>query len=69
MMYDLFDATSMNAIDWFDGLDEALASIRETINACGPESIATWVLVPQDESEAPIRGQDLVQLALNSVSV
>lgn len=69
MMYDLFDITSMNAIDWYDSLEEALASIRETIQACGPEAVSSWVLVPQDESEEPMRGQALVDRALRGVSV
>lgn len=69
MMYDLFDSTSMNAIDWYDSLDDALASIRATIQACGPDAVATWVLVPEDESEEPIRGQTLIERALHGISV
>jgi hypothetical protein len=67
--YDLFDVTTMNAVDWYDSLEEALASIRETIAACGAEAVLDWALVPEDAEQPPIKGAELVRQAMAGVSV
>jgi hypothetical protein len=69
MTYDLFDVTTMNAVDWYDSLEEALASIRETIAACGAEAVLDWALVPEDAEQPPIKGEQLLALAQAGISV
>jgi hypothetical protein len=65
-MYDLVNVESMNLVDWYDSLDEALDSVRQTIELQGPETVATWALVPEDVNEKPLKGEALVKRALES---
>jgi hypothetical protein len=65
-MYDLVNVESMNLVDWYDSLDEALDSVRQTIELQGPETVATWALVPENVNERPLKGEVLVKRALES---
>jgi hypothetical protein len=69
MTYSLFDSESMNLIDWFDSLDEALDAVRETIQVHGTEAVATWVLAPDDTDQQPLRSEELVRRAMAGISV
>jgi hypothetical protein len=69
MTYDLFDIESMNLIDSFGSLDEALATVRATMRAHGVEAIATWGLFPNESDEPAISGDKLVALAQAGISV
>jgi hypothetical protein len=68
-MYDLVNVESMNLVDWYASLDEALDSVRQTIERQGPEAVATWALVSEDVNEQPLRGEELVTRALAQAGI
>ena len=50
MTHNLFDIASMNLIDWFDSLDEALAAVRAIMRAHGVEAGVTRGCFPTKQT-------------------
>lgn len=69
VMYELFDTETANLVDWFDNLAAALASVRQTIAASGEVAVASWALISQDPTEEPLRGDELVRRALQTIAI
>ena len=66
MYYDLWNIDSANIVESFDSEAEALAAVREMVEAYGEESIADWSLIPREGSdygETIAHGRDLLDRA------
>lgn len=62
MTYDLIDTADMNLVDSYGSLEEALASLRVTVQEAGAAAIATLALTPADPRQPAIQREQLVAL-------
>jgi hypothetical protein len=66
MAYDLWETDTNNIIATFDTEEEALAAIREEVEAYGPQYVETWLLIRVPHPGVGQRiaaGRDLAQMA------
>ncbi|HEY8694627.1 MAG TPA: hypothetical protein VIR57_18005 [Chloroflexota bacterium] len=71
MTYELWEAESGNIIAGFTTKPDALALVREQIDAAGSDSVATWFLGCEDdegESTMIAKGAQLAELARRTPS-
>ena len=64
--YELWNTSSGNRVGEFESQDEALASVRRTLQQHGPSMIDSWALGYEDDEgadEVIARGAALVALA------
>jgi hypothetical protein len=66
--HEVYDTQTRNLLLDTETLAEALAIVRATVSKHGPESVATWLLVEDDDTDAGngrriASGDDLARLA------
>lgn len=65
---DLYDTQSANLIKSFKTEHEALAAIRETIEAEGKAVVLAWALGQSDHTGPILAGQELIDRALRDAA-
>ncbi len=68
IFYEIYDTQTRNLLLDTEAMAEALAIVRATVHQHGTESVATWLLVEDDDTDAGnghwiAVGEDLARLA------